>query len=927
MTRIYKWWIRLTMISIILFLSANCALAGTVKGKVVDHSNNEALPYATVTVIDFKGKKYNTVTDADGWFAIDNVLDGRCRVRVEFVGYVPFERFILLSVVVPLEVRLVPDEKQIGEVVVTAREGRGITSSSVINRQAIEHLQPSSFTDLLSLLPGGHKSLPDLTNANTITLRQAGTGNSNYDISSLGTMFVTDGVPINSDANMQQVRQASNTSHGDLDAGRNHVGAGVDMRTISTDNIESVEVIRGIAPVEYGDITSGVVIIKRKLKPTPFEARFKADAYSKLLYVGKGIQLGNFITNLSADYLDAKADPRNSLNNYKRLTLSARLQNSWKTCGWQIRWRQNVDYAGSFDNQKFDAEILKQKDDRYRSSYNRYSISESLLAIPIHDGALKSISLDAALAYEQSRIDQDRFVSLSRDVGVSTTLEEGGHDGIYLPYSYVSHVTVDGRPLNAYAKLKALFGIRTGSFTHDINSGVEWKMDKNYGHGQQYNPARPLSPGTPYRPRDYGSIPAGHEMGIYVQDVVSIALGEHQLTGSMGLRASGLLNLDRKYSMQAKPYLDPRFNFQWRLPSMELFGHELTLDINGGWGRQTKFPTLLQIYPDRIYNDIIELNYFNLNPDYRRLYLKTYVIDPTNFALEPARNNKWEVRLGGEWNDNTVSVTWFREVCSSGFRSSSIARPFSYRDYDERSIAPGTLTARPELSDFSYTDKTILGLYSRVTNGSKLVKEGIEWQLSTRRFSGIKTRFTVSGAYFRTQYANSEPMFRSNTSAVVAGVPVNDLYIGYYDNSSGTVREQFNTNFMADTHLPRLGLTFSFSAECMWFSSSQSMRENGVPTAYMATDGKIYPYTEASKTDPYLKWLETHYNPASWERHTVPFYALVNLKVTKNFGRWMKIALFIDRMLDYMPDYKSNSGMTIRRTSKPYFGMEMNISI
>ena len=109
MTRIYKWWIRLTMISIILFLSANCALAGTVKGKVVDHSNNEALPYATVTVIDFKGKKYNTVTDADGWFAIDNVLDGRCRVRVEFVGYVPFERFILLSVVGPLEVRLVPD--------------------------------------------------------------------------------------------------------------------------------------------------------------------------------------------------------------------------------------------------------------------------------------------------------------------------------------------------------------------------------------------------------------------------------------------------------------------------------------------------------------------------------------------------------------------------------------------------------------------------------------------------------------------------------------------------------------------------------------------------------------------------------------------------------------------------------------------------
>lgn len=50
---------------------------------------------------------------------------------------------------------------------------------------------------------------------------------------------------------------------------------------------------------------------------------------------------------------------------------------------------------------------IKQKDDRYRSSYNHYGIAESLLWPFRYDGALKSISLDAALAYEQSRIDQD----------------------------------------------------------------------------------------------------------------------------------------------------------------------------------------------------------------------------------------------------------------------------------------------------------------------------------------------------------------------------------------------------------------------------------------------------------------------------------------------------------------------------------------
>ena len=28
----------------------------------------------------------------------------------------------------------------------------------------------------------------------------------------------------------------------------------------------------------------------------------------------------------------------------------------------------------------------------------------------------------------------------------------------------------------------------------------------------------------------------------------------------------------------------------------------------------------------------------------------------------------------------------------------------------------------------------------------------------------------------------------------------------------------------------------------------------------------------------------------------------LNLKVTKGFGKWMKAALFVNRMIDYMPD-------------------------
>ena len=53
------------------------------------------------------------------------------------------------------------DTLKIAEVVVTAQETRGVTTASVIEKHAMEHLQPSSFSDILELLPGGRsKTLP-----------------------------------------------------------------------------------------------------------------------------------------------------------------------------------------------------------------------------------------------------------------------------------------------------------------------------------------------------------------------------------------------------------------------------------------------------------------------------------------------------------------------------------------------------------------------------------------------------------------------------------------------------------------------------------------------------------------------------------------------------------------------------------------------
>ena len=388
---------RILRLLLSLFLAVTCgveqALAAELRGRIIDKNDNSGIAYAVITLSDAEGTRHHGTSDATGAYVVSHLAEGHYLLEVSYLGYRDIKQRVEVVGSSHLDIFMEADEKLLSEVVVTAKEGHGITSSSIIDRQAIEHLQPSSFTDLLALLPGGSSSLPSLTTSNSIHLRQAGTGDSDYDISSLGTQFVTDGIPMNSNANMQKVAQATSSSHGDLDAGRNHTTSGIDMRSIPTDNIESVEIIRGIAPVEYGDLTSGVVLIQRKFKATPYEARFKADSYSKLLYAGKGFEWGRFIANFGIDYLDAKSDPRDPLTSYQRLTFSMRSQYTWQFTRFNLRWKGTADYTGSFDNDKFDPEMLKQKDDRYESRYNRMSMSHSFLLSPVDELVFKSLSL------------------------------------------------------------------------------------------------------------------------------------------------------------------------------------------------------------------------------------------------------------------------------------------------------------------------------------------------------------------------------------------------------------------------------------------------------------------------------------------------------------------------------------------------------
>ena len=73
----------------------------------------------------------------------------------------------------------------------------------------------------------------------------------------------------------------------------------------------------------------------------------------------------------------------------------------------------------------------------------------------------------------------------------------------------------------------------------------------------------------------------------------------------------------------------------------------------------------------------------------------------------------------------------------------------------------------------------------------------------------------------------------------------------------------------------------------------------------------------------YLQHLVENYAGSYFDRMTVPFAMGVNLKATKEIGKYINLALFVNRLLSFTPDYYRGAQL-VRRSSTPYFGMEAN---
>ena len=126
-------------------LSVLHAWSHTLQGTVKDAATGEAVEFA---IVELTPGQRTVVTNAQGHYRV-NLEAGTYTIKVSFIGYKTVTRQITINQNRTIDVALEEDSQLLDEVVVTAKEQTGLTSTSRIDRDAMAHLQPTSFSDLL----------------------------------------------------------------------------------------------------------------------------------------------------------------------------------------------------------------------------------------------------------------------------------------------------------------------------------------------------------------------------------------------------------------------------------------------------------------------------------------------------------------------------------------------------------------------------------------------------------------------------------------------------------------------------------------------------------------------------------------------------------------------------------------------------------
>ena len=921
----------------------------SVSGVVVERGSGDPVVMATAV---FQELGLWAVTDADGRFELTGVPAGKHALEFSLLGYetrvLPLE---IKGNVSKLKVELAISSLALEEVVVTAKEGGEITSSSKISKQTLEHIQPSSLRDVMQLLPGSVTENPSLTQVGSLSIRDIGTNAANV----AGTALIVDGASFSNDANLQML--STGTAMGD---GQGNVastaGGGVDTRQVSTDNIESVEVIRGIPSVVYGDLTSGAVVVKTKAGVTPWEIRLKADPQLKQVSFGKGFPLGEKggVLNFDADYAHAASDVRTPASAYQRVNFQA---------GWSgnirnkltinAKLRGNWSNATNASDPDLELDELSQSRDRgLRLGVNgRWILNKSWIT-----NVEYLVAGSITDQFSRSRVYQG---SAGR-TPTSSAMYDGENEAFFTPAQYYSDVQVFGRPVDAQAKLTAHQIGKYGAVSNRVLAGFEWKSQGNIGRGKVFDPTLPPSPGSAstFRERSYRDIPFLHALTGYVEDNLKVPLGGTQLELQAGARFNTIfaagVNTGSFFG------IEPRVNARYTLVKRSSGLRELVL--RGGWGLTSKMPSMIYLYPEPAYKDMVSFYYNDFDAHGTGLaVITTQRAETGNPTLKPQRSRNIEAGLEFDAGKLSGSLVGFLEKMRDGYGFVTEYTPMIYKRYGytwkngapSQVVLPSGASLDWQIGSVTMdgqplpaiTDTTFMAL-SRPANDIATDKWGVEFTLDLAKIPAIGTSVNVSGAWMHIESRST-----AYTQRLYAGTsngrtfPYVGIYGGSSTTSNGSVKDRFSSNVRFITHIPQLAMVVTLTAQMVFFESTRNICEfDGKdmavyhpeadtwqvnPLYIMDRAGSIYPFTEEMAADPqYRNLILTTNTDTYYVRQGYPFYGMLNLRLSKEIGKWATVSFYANNFLNLRGRVRNTvTHYPNDRNTPLYFGAEVKISI
>lgn len=935
--------LRQFLLMILLLVSADVMTAQqnmalfSISGKVVDAKTGEPVIGAAVNVED---TGIWAISDENGTFFLPDIRPGDYAVQFSCLGFVDKRLSFVVKKDIPnLTIKLDQNTLALNSVVVTAeRDKEGMNTSLKFGANALNHLQMSNVTDISALLPGGKTVNPDLTTDNAVSLRSGGLAAGN---AAFGTALEVDGV-----------RVGNNASFGSM--------SGTGTRNISTENVQSIEVITGVPSAEYGDLNSGMVRINTRKGLTPWNITFAVNPRTYQASASKGIDLmrNRGVLNVSAEWTRATQKLSSPYTSYTRRGFSASYSNTFKNV-----LKFEVGATGNIGgmNTKNDPDAYKGTWSKVRDNVLRANTSLTWL---LRKSWITNLKLDASVNYNDNRSQDHAYGSSASMLPAVHSELAGYYLADRLPVSYFSDKVIDSKELDYAASLKYEWFKKSGKRLSKLKAGVQWKANGNVGEGEYYKDPSVAANG--YRPRPYSQYPFMHNVAAYIEEDYTFPIGKTSLQISAGLRLENLFVKDTDYKNVSS--LSPRFNAKWKISD--------NLSIRGGWGVSEKLPSFYILYPVQKYRDIQTFGFSHGDSS-------SYVYYTQPYKMLFNENLKWQKNYNAEFGieayflRTSVSLVGFFNKTKNPYTYQNIYTPFSY---NIMSIPSGyTVPDNPEIRVDSQTGQVYMRgsneefwtpMATKVTdktffesqmpgNGDDIYRTGAELIVDFPEIAPIRTKFRLDANYAYTHYIDNTLNWTYRTGWSHTSLSNRSYqYVGIYANGgeSGTYNgkesHSLNANLTAITHIPEARIVITCRLEMSLLSRFRNLSRyqgkeyaynvnaDGVesiggsiydsnnytaicPVKYMDENGDVHDFTDKEASDPaFANLIIKSGNAYTFSQDGYGAYLSANLSVTKEIGDHVSLSFFANNFTNSRMYVTSKAtGVSAIFTPAFYYGL------